>query len=50
MFFGGITQNKGVQLFKDVNAANPDIKLFGPDGVAESAFSEKLGPAVEKKT
>jgi branched-chain amino acid transport system substrate-binding protein len=50
MFFGGITQNNGVQLFKDVNATNPTVKLFGPDGVAESAFSEKLGPAVEKVT
>ena len=47
-FFGGITQNKGVQVFKDVAAANPDIKLFGPDGVAESPFSEKLGASVEK--
>jgi branched-chain amino acid transport system substrate-binding protein len=46
-FFGGITQNKGVQVFKDVAAANPGIKMFGPDGVAESAFSEKLG-AIEK--
>jgi branched-chain amino acid transport system substrate-binding protein len=50
MFFGGITQNNGVQLFKDINAVNPTVKLFGPDGVAESAFSEKLGPAVEKQT
>jgi branched-chain amino acid transport system substrate-binding protein len=50
MFFGGITQNKGVQVFKDVNAANPTMKLFGPDGVAESAFSTKLGSAVEKNT
>ncbi len=50
MFFGGITQNKGVQVFKDVAAANPTMKLFGPDGVAESAFSEKLGSAVEKNT
>jgi branched-chain amino acid transport system substrate-binding protein len=50
MFFGGITQNKGVQVFKDVNAANPTMKLFGPDGVAESAFSTKLGSAVEKQT
>jgi branched-chain amino acid transport system substrate-binding protein len=47
-FFGGITQNKGVQVFKDVQASNPDIKMFGPDGVAESAFSEKLGSKVEK--
>jgi branched-chain amino acid transport system substrate-binding protein len=50
MFFGGITQNKGVQVFKDVNAANPTMKLFGPDGVAESAFATKLGSAVEKNT
>ena len=38
MFFGGIIQNKGVQLFSDVNAANPTMKLFGPDGVADPAF------------
>jgi branched-chain amino acid transport system substrate-binding protein len=50
MFFGGITQNKGVQVFKDVAAANPTMKLFGPDGVAESAFATKLGSAVEKNT
>jgi branched-chain amino acid transport system substrate-binding protein len=50
MFFGGITQNKCVQVFKDVNAANPTMKLFGPDGVAESAFSSKIGSAVEKNT
>jgi branched-chain amino acid transport system substrate-binding protein len=49
-FFGGITQNKGVQVFKDVAASNPGIKMFGPDGVAESAFSEKLGSGVEKNT
>ena len=42
MFFGGITQNKGVQLFKDIHAANPTAKLFGPDGVAESPFTTKL--------
>ncbi|HYF27510.1 MAG TPA: branched-chain amino acid ABC transporter substrate-binding protein [Baekduia sp.] len=50
MFFGGITQNKGVQLFKDVHAGNPDIKLFGPDGVAESPFYTKLGKSLEEKT
>jgi branched-chain amino acid transport system substrate-binding protein len=48
MFFGGITQNKGVQVFKDVNAANPNMKLFGPDGVAESAFSTKIPVAAQK--
>jgi branched-chain amino acid transport system substrate-binding protein len=50
MFFGGITQNKGVQVFKDVHAAVPTAKLFGPDGVAESAFSDKIGSSVEKQT
>jgi len=49
MFFGGITQNKGVQLFTDINAANPSMKLFGPDGVAESPFSSKLNAATQKQ-
>jgi branched-chain amino acid transport system substrate-binding protein len=50
IFYGGITQNNGVQLFKDLNAANPTAKLFGPDGVAESPFTTKLGSKVEKMT
>jgi branched-chain amino acid transport system substrate-binding protein len=50
MFFGGITQNKGVQVFKDVGATNPTMKLFGPDGVAESAFSSKIPVSVQKLT
>jgi branched-chain amino acid transport system substrate-binding protein len=36
--FSGITANGGVQLYKDVAAALPDAKLYGPDGVAESGF------------
>jgi branched-chain amino acid transport system substrate-binding protein len=50
VFFGGITDNNGVQLFKDLNATMPTAKLFGPDGVAESAFASKLGSKVEKMT
>jgi branched-chain amino acid transport system substrate-binding protein len=50
MFFGGITQNKGVQVFTDVHAANPTAKLFGPDGVAETPFTSKISPAVQKQT
>jgi branched-chain amino acid transport system substrate-binding protein len=49
-FFGGITQNKGVQVFTDVHAANPNMKLFGPDGVAEGPFTEKLSDSVQAKT
>jgi branched-chain amino acid transport system substrate-binding protein len=38
--FSGITANGAVQLYKDVSAAVPDAKLYGPDGVAESGFSD----------
>ena len=50
MFFGGITDNKAVQVWKDVGAANPTIKLFGPDGVAESAFTTKVPSALQTRT
>jgi len=50
MFFGGIVENKGVQVFTDVHAANPDAKLFGPDGVAVSTFASKVSQSVAAKT
>jgi branched-chain amino acid transport system substrate-binding protein len=49
-FFGGITASNGVQLYKDVWAANPGIKLFGPDGVAETSFTSKLPADAQKNT
>jgi branched-chain amino acid transport system substrate-binding protein len=49
-FFGGITASNGVQLYKDVYAANPNIKLFGPDGVAEDAFTTKLPEKAQDHT
>src|SRR5215217_8248101 len=49
MFFGGITQNKGVQLFTDLNASNPTMKLFGPDGVAD-VFVTKISAKVAAQT
>jgi branched-chain amino acid transport system substrate-binding protein len=49
MFFGGITQNKGVQVFTDMHAANPTMKLFGPDGVAD-VFVTKISPSVAAQT
>jgi len=36
----GVTGENYIQAFKDVAAANPDIKLYGPDGVAEAAFTD----------
>jgi branched-chain amino acid transport system substrate-binding protein len=38
-FWGGVTGENGVQVYKDVAAANKTAKLFGPDGVAEEAFT-----------
>jgi branched-chain amino acid transport system substrate-binding protein len=38
--FSGVTANNGVQIFKDFAAALPNAKLYGPDGVAEAAFTD----------
>ncbi|MDQ3849554.1 MAG: branched-chain amino acid ABC transporter substrate-binding protein [Actinomycetota bacterium] len=37
--WAGVTGENGVQVFKDVAAAAPKAKLYGPDGVAEEAFA-----------
>ncbi|MCW3017592.1 MAG: hypothetical protein JWO02_4684 [Solirubrobacterales bacterium] len=37
--WSGVTGENGVQVFKDVAAANTTAKLYGPDGVAEEAFT-----------
>ena len=50
MFFGGITANNPVQLWGDIFAANPNIKGFGPDGVAETSFSSKIPAATMPDT
>lgn len=40
-FFGSIiVDNNGVQLYKDVYAGVPGVKMYGPDGVAESTFTD----------
>jgi branched-chain amino acid transport system substrate-binding protein len=36
--FSGVTPNGAVQLYKDVAAAVPDVKLYGPDGVSNPEF------------
>ena len=38
--WSGVTGENGVQVFKDVAGAAPDAKLYGPDGVAETAFTD----------
>jgi branched-chain amino acid transport system substrate-binding protein len=43
-FFSGIVSNGAVQITKDVHAALPKAKLFGPDGVCTSSYtSQKAG-------
>jgi branched-chain amino acid transport system substrate-binding protein len=37
-FFSGVTANGGVQIVKDVHAALPKAKIFGPDGVCSGAW------------
>jgi branched-chain amino acid transport system substrate-binding protein len=51
--FSGITANGAVQLYKDIAAALPNAKLYGPDGVAESGFADPkeggIPPNVQKR-
>jgi branched-chain amino acid transport system substrate-binding protein len=47
--FGGVTANGAVQLYKDVGAALPDAKLYGPDGVCESGFTNPAKKGIPKE-
>jgi branched-chain amino acid transport system substrate-binding protein len=43
-FFSGIVSNGAVQITKDVHAALPKAKIFGPDGVCTDSYtSQKKG-------
>jgi branched-chain amino acid transport system substrate-binding protein len=50
VFTGGIIDNNAPQLYKDLNAAMPDAKLFGPDGVATVDFTKEIPDKVQKQT
>jgi len=50
VFTGGIIDNNAPQLYKDLNAALPDAKLFGPDGVATVDMTKEIPPKVQAKT
>jgi len=50
VFTGGIIDNNGPQLYKDLNAAVPEAKLFGPDGMATVDFTKEIPPEVQKVT
>ena len=36
--YSGITANNAVQVFKDMAAALPEARLFGPEGIGETGF------------
>jgi branched-chain amino acid transport system substrate-binding protein len=50
VFAGGIIDNNGPQLWKDLNAALPDAKLFGPDGLATVDFTKEIPPKAQAQT
>jgi branched-chain amino acid transport system substrate-binding protein len=50
IFTGGIIDNNGPQLFKDLHAANPDAKLFGPDGMATVDMTKEIPADVQAKS
>jgi len=46
--FSGVTANGAVQITKDVAAAIPNAKLYGPDGVCESGFTNPSKKGIPK--
>lgn len=42
LFFGGNAESDAPQLFRAAHAANPTMRLFGPEAIAESAVAEQL--------
>jgi branched-chain amino acid transport system substrate-binding protein len=47
--FGGVTANGAIQLYKDVNDALPNAKLYGGDGVCESGFTNPKKDGIPAK-
>jgi branched-chain amino acid transport system substrate-binding protein len=48
VFTGGIIDNNGAQLFKDIHAAAPTAKIFGPDGMATETLTGEIPEDVQK--
>jgi branched-chain amino acid transport system substrate-binding protein len=45
VFIGAITGQGTPKLWKDIKAGNPDITMFGPDGVNEKTWADGAGSA-----
>jgi branched-chain amino acid transport system substrate-binding protein len=50
MFYGATTANATTSVWRDVNVANPDMKLFGPAGMADSAFTGEIPESAQRMT
>jgi len=50
MLFGGITQNRAARLWQAVHRRDHALKLFGPDGVADSGFTRRLSAGAARRT
>ena len=50
MFYGATTANATTIVWKDVNVANPEMKLFGPAGMADSAFTGEIPEPAQRMT
>ena len=50
MFYGAATASKAVQVWIDVNGIARNVKLFGPAGMSDSAFTEKIPVAAQRQT
>ena len=50
MFFGGITANGPVRLWREVHRVNPRLPLFGGDGVGDSFFTRQIPRAAALRT
>jgi branched-chain amino acid transport system substrate-binding protein len=50
VFTGGIIDNNAPQLYKDLHAALPEAKLFGPDGVATIDMTAEIPAEVQAQT
>jgi branched-chain amino acid transport system substrate-binding protein len=45
IFFGGNPSSNAAQLWKDLHAADPELKLFGPDVLSTTEFATDIGSA-----
>ena len=50
MVYAGITQNGAARLWNAVHRRNPNLKLFGPEGVAEEPFTRGISRGAARRT